>query len=585
MSFFGEIKRRKVMQVAAVYAVVAWLLIQIVSTVEAPLNLPNWADTLVIVILAVGLPVALIMSWAYDLTPAGLVRDEGRDDAPAADVDRASGPIAQPAIASRSDPRPSIAVLPFVDMSPDRDQEYFSDGLSEELLNAFAQLQGLRVIARTSSFAFKGQNPDARDVGKVLGVAHVLEGSVRKAGDDLRITAQLIDTSDGSHLWSKTYARRLDDVFAIQEEISAAVAKAMSVTLGIGESTAAMGLTEDVETYQLYLHARALFNRNGPDDLVRAAALYRKALARDPDFSRALAGLVHTYAWSLIYIPDRRAEIEQALAEATAEARARAPDDWATYLATALLHMVRYEWVDAEAAFARAASLAPGPLPEVNENMTLLYIDLGRIEDALAAVQATRSSDPLSANVSFFIQFGNFMLGRKDAWEAEYRRSLDLPGTDAREDIPHMALLQAWNGGDAALIEARFDTYLARWTIPTQWIRDVRAVYDDPHAALAVIRAAYDDRANHDPTRLQFVASYAGHYGDQDLAVAAMRRAVVDLRGLTVSGLWWRDMAAARRLPAFKDLVREIGLVDYWRRTGNWGSFCRPVGSDDFECF
>jgi len=143
--------------------------------------------------------------------------------------------------------------------------------------------------------------------------------------------------------------------------------------------------------------------------------------------------------------------------------------------------------------------------------------------------------------------------------------------------------MRVWNGGDTVLIEKRFDDYLRRQTIPTAWMRNVRAVYNDPDVALSIIRPAFDDPANQDPTRMMFVAGYAGHFRDAELALNAARRALVDLRGLNVHLLWFPDMAGARSLPGFKHLVRELGLVDYWRTTGNWGHFCRPVGKDDFE--
>jgi TolB-like protein len=492
-------------------------------------------------------------------------------------------PLAAVAATAASDDRISLAVLPFANMSSDPEQDYFSDGLSEELMNQLAQLEKLRVTGRTSSFAFKGKTENFRVIGEKLGVAHVLEGSVRKAGNRLRITAQLIKCADGYHLWSDVYDRELDNVFAIQEDVAHAVTKALGVTLGVGETIAASGLTDDVGTYDLYLRARALFNRTRPEDFLRAAELYNEALARDPGFSRARAGLVYTYVYTTIYDPDRRAEAQEGLARTVAEALARAPGDWTTHLASALLHMLRYEWGAAEHAFERTVKLAPASVPEVIENWHLLLIQLGRIEDALEILQATKSSDPLSANRSWFFQYALGMLGRAEEAEAEYRRSVDLPGAEAREDIPHWALMRIWNGEDTKLIEARFDTYLSRQSIPTPWIAQVRAVYDKPDAALAVIRAAFDDPANQDPTRLQFVAAYAGHYGDVDLALAALRRASVDMRGLSVSVLWWPDLAGARRLPHFKDLVRDLGFVDYWRKTGKWSDFARPKGDDDFE--
>jgi TolB-like protein len=238
-NFFSELKRRNVYKVVIAYAVIAWLLMQIATQVFPFLEIPNWAIRLVIMLLVLGFPIALIIAWAFELTPEGLKRTEAADREPAKPprhkvwiyvviiaaalsvglffVGRYTGP--KRAIMS-SLPEKSIAVLPFVNMSSDRENEYFVDGLTEEILSRIAQINELKVPGRTSCFAFKDKNADLRQVGVSLGVAHVLEGSVRKSGDRLRITAQLVRTLDGYHLWSQSFDRKLDDVFAIQEEIA-----------------------------------------------------------------------------------------------------------------------------------------------------------------------------------------------------------------------------------------------------------------------------------------------------------------------------------------------------------------------------
>jgi len=577
-SFLTELKRRNVVKVGIAYAIVAWVLTQIVIAVKSPLHLPEWMDTFIILLLIIGFPIALIITWAFELTPEGIKRTEPTSN-------KSNDTVTTDAARTEETAGlPSIAVLPFVNMSSDPEQEYFSDGLSEELLNQLAQIDKLKVIGRTSSFAFKGRNVDLREIGEQLGAAHLLEGSVRKSGDRLRITAQLIETRNGHHLWSETYDRRLDDVFAIQDEIARTVTDALSITLGVSHTTETTGLTEDVEAYDLYLRGRAFYHRSGPAELEHAGALFQQALSRDPDFSRARAGLITTYAYELIYVPERRPEAEQAIVQAATEGHNRAPDDWATYQAAAVLHMVRYEWKDAEDAFNRAAARTPASVPEGGDMKSMLLMDLGRLYDAVKFLRALLLSDPLSISSSFSLQYALWMLGRNEESEAEYLRSLDLPGVNEREDIPHVALCRVWNGDDHALIKERFDAYLNHQTVPTPWIKKVREVYDDPEAALVIIRTAFDDPANQDSTRMMFVASYSGHFGDAELALKAARRALVDMRGLNVHLLWFPDMAAVRRLPGFKDLVREIGLLDYWRNTRKWSDLCRPVGADDFEC-
>jgi TolB-like protein/Flp pilus assembly protein TadD len=303
-SLFNELKRRNVVRVAAAYAVVAWLLIEVSDTIFPRLGLPEWSVTLVIALVALGFPLALFLSWAYELTPAGVKRTE---EVPLEkSVTRFTGRKLDFVIigvlvvalgwfawdrfvagggATAEAREASIAVLPFVDMSAERDQEYFGDGLSEEILNLLAGIDGLRVSGRTSSFAFKGTNTSIPEIGQSLGVAHVLEGSVRRAGEQLRITAQLVEAGTGFHLWSETFDRRLADVFAIQDEIAGSIADAMRLTL----VASAQGATGDLEAYDLYLRARTLIYGRTASGLQEARTLIDQALALDPDYAPALA--------------------------------------------------------------------------------------------------------------------------------------------------------------------------------------------------------------------------------------------------------------------------------------------------------
>ena len=226
MSFWEEIKRRKVGRVAVAYAVVAWLLVEVVVTVEAPLNLPGWMDTFVIVLVLVGFPLALVLSWAYDLTPTGIERtkdlessdETSRESTAAASLEQESPLNVLPN---------SLAVLPFENMSDDAEQEYFSDGLTEDIITDLSLIPGLFVIARNSTFTYKGKSVDVRRLGDELGVRYVLEGSVRKSGNEVRVTAQLIEAASGHHLWAKKYDRGLEDVFVVQDELTREIVTAV----------------------------------------------------------------------------------------------------------------------------------------------------------------------------------------------------------------------------------------------------------------------------------------------------------------------------------------------------------------------
>jgi TolB-like protein len=234
--FLSELRRRKVIRVAIVYSVVAWVLIQVAEATFEPLRLPPWTLTFLIVLAIFGFAVSVALAWAFEVTPEGLRRESAADEGKVgATADAAVGVHADAAAGASSSMRtseaPSIAVLPFTDMSRERDQEYFCEGMAEEILNALTRIQGLRVAARTSSFRFKGQTEDVRKVAQELGVNTVLEGSVRKSGDQLRVTTQLVNAVDGYHLWSERYDRGLEDVFAIQEEIATKIAEARALEL------------------------------------------------------------------------------------------------------------------------------------------------------------------------------------------------------------------------------------------------------------------------------------------------------------------------------------------------------------------
>ncbi len=279
-SIWGELRRRNVVRVAIAYAIVAWLIIEVSATTFPMLKLPEWGATLVTVLLMIGFPVALIFAWAFELTPEGLKKEKDVDRSES--ITHATGRKLDFAIigvlaiavayfvlekffwsddmapASRVDA--SIAVLPFVNMSGDPDQEYFSDGITEEIINTLVAIDELQVTGRTSSFTFKDRTEvDLKTIGQVLGVSTILEGSVRKAGNDVRITAQLITAVNGFHLWSETYDRELTDIFAIQEEIATAIGEALQVELGLKVAESLdRRRTDNVDAYQWYLRGEQL---------------------------------------------------------------------------------------------------------------------------------------------------------------------------------------------------------------------------------------------------------------------------------------------------------------------------------------
>ncbi len=477
----------------------------------------------------------------------------------------------------------SLAVLPFADMSPEGNQEYFSDGLAEELLNQLAQIKGLRVAGRTSSFSFKGKNEDLRVIAEKLGVNHLLEGSVRKAGTQLRITAQLINAADGSHLWSQSYDRKLDDVFKVQEDIAKDVAAALSITLGVGEKVRAPGGTTNLEAYDKYLRAQAL-TRNVASlaDLPRAVKLYNEALALDPDFAPARGGLAATYVLMLTFLPETSAQTLKEMDETVRQALARAPDHWASHLANGALLMQRHDWLAADAALAKAHALAPASESTVSAIAAQFLSGVGRSAEAVRVLEAARSADPLSPWLTVLLQEDLDIAGRASEAQAEYERTKDLPG--GREVPEHQALIRIWDSGDAGAIKAQSRRFLDSQAVPMPVLNKVYEAFDSPQAALGLIRGAVKDPAYQDSTRMMLLGLYAAHFGDTALALAASRRAYVDMTGNVPLTLWYPAMSEARKTEGFKQLVRDLGLYDYWRSTGKWGDFCHPLGTSDFEC-
>src|SRR5437762_3033975 len=343
-NFFAELKRRNVYKVAVAYAIVGWLLIQIATQVFPFLEIPNWVVRLVIALVAIGFPIALIIAWAFELTPEGIKRTEdvhlasgsssknrtwiyvavigaaisvglffiGRYTAPRTSAAERERP---PAVAGPL-PQKSIAVLPLLNESGDPKDEYFSDGLSEELIAALAQIRELKVIGRSSSFRFKERKEEPKTIGEKLGVATLLEGTVRKQGERVRIVAELINAADGIELWSQTFNRELKDIFAVQQEIAAAVATSLKVTLLGSETRPANSATKNTEAHNAYLLGHYHFQRRGLEDYRQAVTHFDEATRLDPNY--ALAYAERCESWTLI--GDLTGEVKAAWAKARDDA-------------------------------------------------------------------------------------------------------------------------------------------------------------------------------------------------------------------------------------------------------------------------
>src|SRR5688572_29298633 len=348
-SFFAELKRRNVYKVAVAYAVVGWLVMQVTATVVPALHLPGAITTGVVVLVLLGFPIALVLAWAFEMTPQGMKRTD--EVGPNEKLPQWSGRkfvalillIALMAAALlgyqvfRANPAPrqseaataisdkSIAVLPLVNQSGDPAQEYFSDGLSEELINGLGKIAELRVIGRNSSFHFKGKTGDSRAIGQALGVAHLLEGSVRKAGDRVRIGLQLVNAADGSQRWSETYDRELKDIFAVQEEIAKAVAEQLRVRLlGGAAAISSRPSNANLTAYNFFLQGRTEYAKANPDAARRAISLLDQAITLDPNYAEAY--VLKARALSALAFSDANREYFEKARTAVRSALALKPD-------------------------------------------------------------------------------------------------------------------------------------------------------------------------------------------------------------------------------------------------------------------
>jgi TolB-like protein/Tfp pilus assembly protein PilF len=499
MKLLAELKRRNVIRMAGLYLVGAWLLIQIAETLLPIFHTPDWVLQALVVLLAIGLLPALMFSWIYELTPDGLKRDaevdpassiaprtaqrmdrlmvlgllavvaiviadrfwpasSPQDDAATEQRVRASADLVADS-AAPAPPAKSIAVLPFADLSPDGDHEYFSDGMSEEILNALAQVQDLKVAGRTSSFHFKGKNQDLRAVGQALGVSNVLEGSVRKQGDQVRITAQLIQVSDGFHLWSQSYDGDMSDVFELQERIARAITDELKVILsGDQQQRLTRHGTENVVAHQQYLRGRYFWNRRGYQNLRNAEQAFRAALTADPGYVDAWAGLAQTLALIFEYSindPDSpgRADTSAEALDAAEHALRLEPKHSAALSARAMVRgQYQFDWAAAENDFRAAIASNPRDATALHWYGEMLMYQR-RWEESEAQLDAAIGIDPLAPVLHVARAHALALRGEPEAALPFYDEALRLvPGMYVALKAKAYALLKLGRFDEAARV-------------------------------------------------------------------------------------------------------------------------------------
>ena len=597
MSFFEELKRRKVFKVGAAYLVVAWLVVQMASIGFPTFDAPPWALRVFILVVFLGFPIALVFAWAFDLTPEGLkpelaARGNKRFLLFAAglvalaflwyfkgqpsyrDGDEAVAKTATaPATASPAAPtKKSIAVLPFVNMSSDAGNEYFADGISEELLNVLVRVPDLGVASRTSSFAYKGkQGMGAAQIARDLKVTHILEGSVRTAGDQVRITAQLIDANQDRHVWSETSDRKLDDIFAVQDEIANAIVAAMRGSLSGAKATPAVKVradTENMQAYELYLKGREYFIARR--DLDKAAGMLERAVEMDPKFARAWEGLaaVASVAPSWNYSDRDYESIARKAADRALELDPTLSMPWAVKAQN-----TQFDWpidfAGSVASFDRAIKADP-------RNATawlwrgILWTRLGYFDRALADTRQAMTLEPKYLNASRHHALALVLAGKEAEGIALFNQDVEKGFLFSRTENFVGPLLARGERVEAMLLMS------AEYMSP-EMREGVLQMLE--HGQPAANARALVDALEPDSQLLQQLnrTTLLLWLGDFDAAAESddiVSSAIV---------AWDRYPPSWRNSPGMKRKLERMGAVAYWRAKG-FPPQCRAVGAKDFTC-
>jgi TolB-like protein/Tfp pilus assembly protein PilF len=577
LSLFNELKRRKVFRVAIGYVIAAWLIAQVADLVADNFLAPVWVMQMIITLLIVGLPISLILSWAFDLTADGIKRTENGEIEGSLTVSNKSilalvGGlfVAAAVIFYVAWPRGdrSIAVLPFEDISPGGDQAYFGNGIADELRLELQGLDGLRVAGRTSSIA--SAQEDSKTIGETLNVDSILEGSVRKEDNSVRITVQLTNVADGFTIWSESYNRELENIFEIQEEIATSVAGALGVRLGVGAINAFRGAgTRNIEAYEAYLKAQDR-NQNFQENL----RLLERAIELDPNYAAAwssLGGNTLATLWSAT--PDQASEIKDRVYSVVSKGVQLDPESAVAQSNLAMVRTARLDWIGGEQGLMRAIALL-ADRPIVGRYGSVLLRN-GRVAEAQKQYAIAAALEPLGGRPVSLSWNASLAQGRiaeaKEAvsWNDAFFRNFNN-------------LEIAFNEQDPEAVKAAIQAMLKK-DIPVDSLQaHVLEEFDSPERVLAMLRDAYLDENLRWPSKHHDIAMMAAYFGHPQFALKVMSE---ELRTSTVRmfALWYPVMSDVRQLPEFKKLVTELNLVEYWRAYG-WADACKPLGDDDFTC-
>jgi len=618
MSLVAELKRRNVFRVALFYIVAAWLIIQVAETVLPVFGVPDLFLRGIIVVLAIGFVPALVFSWAFELTPDGLKREKDVEVEPATKQRTASrlnwatliaavlaisvivadrmlpapattpSPSTETAAAQADGPAPlvdqpdgaSIAVLPFLNMSPDADNAYFADGISEELLNILAGIDGLKVASRTSAFSFRGSERPIPEIAGALGVRYVLEGSVRKQGERVRITSQLIDADSDAHLWSESYERELTDIFRVQENIARAITGELKGLL-VAAPVTVDAPTDNLQAYQHFLRGRSLFYQRVSLDT--AIAELRRAVELDPEFAQAWAFLAAA-EWVVGrggYATDMSRKDVLRRAHETLD-RALALDE-SIPIAKALKGVLLLESGTGEAidqGLRLLEEAAAVPSPDTTSSMwyALNLVELGKIERAFDLLEQAYAADPVLAINTGYLGIAHAMLGRREEGARYALRAVELTGA-----LTYWAILVAIDASHAGDIDEAVDLLSEAQSLLNDNAPDVHFL---EIATALENEIRYSEWIENNPPGTTAFADLTTVMSaillrDNEAALEHALKSERNSRQVLIYAAWMPALVELREHPKFFEMTAELGLVDYWQTHG-FPLGCRPVdGPDD----
>ncbi len=588
MSFTAELKRRNVFRAGVAYAIVAWLLIEVASVLLPTFEAPDWVMKAFSTLVILGFPLTLVIAWAFEMTPEGIKRDKDVESPESAtrqtgrkldfaiigllvvavvflvvdnyvldaEPEQAEMVAEQVPAAEAVGQVKTIAVLPFVNMSADSDNEYFSDGLSEELLNLLAKIPELRVAARTSSFSYKGKDINITQIGEELNVTHVLEGSVRKVGNHVRITAQLIKANNGFHLWSETFDRNLDDIFVVQDEIAKAVVDKLRINL-LG--TMPEVRKTDPEVYSLYLQAGYFLRLKGVENLGKAVAALKQALDIDPDYAPAWVRLDWAYESLSLAKPAVREELRAPRIEAIE--RALAIDENDAYAWAALAYQRSFydsDWHGARIAIEKALRLDANDADVIGAAAWLANAT-GRLPEAIELYEKAISLDPL--NLSNLTELGRRYLrvGRiNDAFDAFDRvRAINPDYPNLNRFVGRVYMMRGDFENAMLETEKSPDEFFYRHQKAI-----ILSMMGRETEAQALINELLETSADDVPGAMAFVYAWRGEGDSAFEWLERAREQGNDLPGDFLGSLFWRKLTSDPRYSAY---VEKIGLLEEWK--------------------